>query len=279
VNMCTVKKPTFLLAVLLLVAALCLADTTHEGNWSNPFCYRNVFNQSDHIAEVERVTLQRVTPEFVTSRMHRGQPYIVSGVTKGWPANHKWSHDYFERLFSGHELFSSTFSTPTSPDFSDIISAHETYYGIFLNSRDSARLVSTDYSYPSFIPPEWRITGNEWLHWGFPPCGAKRHMDIMCTSRLSVQVMGEKLWRLYPVTMATSTRHWNWTSLLQPLQATLYPGDVIVWFPGWEHATSIQVGPSISLSLHFTSPQNSIYQNTFSEELSQRVSDECPWKH
>eukprot|EP00731_Ephydatia_muelleri_P021588 Em0014g179a len=212
VNMCTVKKPTFLLAVLLLVAALCLADTTHEGNWSNPFCYRNVFNQSDHIAEVERVTLQRVTPEFVTSRMHRGQPYIVSGVTKGWPANHKWSHDYFERLFSGHELFSSTFSTPTSPDFSDIISAHETYYGIFLNSRDSARLVSTDYSYPSFIPPEWRITGNEWLHWGFPPCGAKRHMDIMCTSRLSVQVMGEKLWRLYPVTMATSTRHWNWTS-------------------------------------------------------------------
>ena len=157
--MCTVKKPTFLLAVLLLVAALCLADTTHEGNWSNPFCYRNVFNQSDHIAEVERVTLQRVTPEFVTSRMHRGQPYIVSGVTKGWPANHKWSHDYFERLFSGHELFSSTFSTPTSPDFSDSISAHETYYGIFLNSRDSARLVSTDYSYPSFIPPEWRITG------------------------------------------------------------------------------------------------------------------------
>ena len=55
--------------------------------------------------------------------------------------------------------------------------------------------------------------GNEWLHWGFPPCGAKRHMDIMCTSRLSVQVMGEKLWRLYPVTMATSTRHWNWTSV------------------------------------------------------------------
>lgn len=237
---------TQLVALLhvLVVAALYPTDTTpHEGNWSNPFCYRNLFNRSDHIAEVERVTLQQVTPEFVTSRMHRGQPYIVSGVTKEWPANHKWSHDYFEQLFSGHELFSSTFSTPASPDFSDSISAHETYYGIFLNSYDSAQLVSTDYTYPSFIPPEWRITGtvlpsqgkglirsfqlrhefyvifyvafpgNEWLHWGFPPCGAKRHMDIMCTSRLSIQVTGEKLWRLYPVTTATSTRYLNWTSV------------------------------------------------------------------
>ena len=30
--------------------------------------------------------------------------------------------------------------------------------------------------------------GNEWVHWGYPPCGARRHMDLMCTSRISVQV-------------------------------------------------------------------------------------------
>lgn len=42
-------------------------------------------------------------------------------------------------------------------------------------------------------------TGNEWLHWGHPPCGAKRHMDLMCTSRISVQVTGKKMWRLYPL--------------------------------------------------------------------------------
>ena len=41
--------------------------------------------------------------------------------------------------------------------------------------------------------------GNEWLHWGYPPCGAQRHMDLMCTSRLSVQVKGTKKWRLYPL--------------------------------------------------------------------------------
>ena len=31
--------------------------------------------------------------------------------------------------------------------------------------------------------------GNEWIHWGYPPCGARRHMDLMCTSRISVQVI------------------------------------------------------------------------------------------
>ena len=44
------------------------------------------------------------------------------------------------------------------------------------------------------------LPGNEWLHWGHPPCGAKRHMDLMCTSRISVQVVGRKTWWLYPVT-------------------------------------------------------------------------------
>lgn len=205
-------KRSLSLAALLLAASLRFAATTDQGNWSNPFCYRNVFNRSDPIAEVERVTLEEATIEFVASRMHLGQPYVVSGVTTGWPANDKWCHDYFRRLFGGHQLFSSTFSTPMSPDFSARTPPQETYYGIFLNSRSSAGLVAGDYSYPSFIPPEWRVTGNEWLHWGFPPCGAKRHMDITCTSRLSVQVTGEKLWRLYPVTMATSTRYRNWTN-------------------------------------------------------------------
>ena len=42
-------------------------------------------------------------------------------------------------------------------------------------------------------------TGNEWIHWGHPPCGAKSHMDLMLTSRVSVQVKGSKHWRLYPL--------------------------------------------------------------------------------
>ena len=177
------------------------------------------------------------------------------------------------------------------------------------------------------------LPGNEWLHWGHPPCGAKRHMDLMCTSRISVQVVGRKTWWLYPVTEAvgnwtevcanfsclstrdcyisvppsphhlpmhhlpTTSQHLpplpttphhsppspppaslSPTQVLHPLQVTLQPGDALVWFPGWEHETRIVSGPSISLSLHFTSPSNSSYQNTFSDKLSERVSPHCKWR-
>ena len=66
--------------------------------------------------------------------------------------------------------------------------------------------------------------------------------------------------------------------VLHPLQVTLQPGDALVWFPGWEHETRILSGPSISLSLHFMSPSNSSYQNTFSDILSERVSAHCKWR-
>jgi len=68
------------------------------------------------------------------------------------------------------------------------------------------------------------------------------------------------------------------TQVLHPLEVTLQPGDALVWFPGWEHETRILTGPSISLSLHFISPGNSSYQNTFSELLSQKVSPHCKWR-
>ena len=66
--------------------------------------------------------------------------------------------------------------------------------------------------------------------------------------------------------------------VLHPLQVTLQPGDALVWFPGWEHETRILSGLSISLSLHFMSPSNSSYQNTFSDLLSERVSPHCKWR-
>ena len=68
------------------------------------------------------------------------------------------------------------------------------------------------------------------------------------------------------------------TQVLHKLDVTLQPGDALVWFPGWEHETRILIGPSISLSLHFTSPADSTYQNTFSEVLRERVSPNCKWK-
>lgn len=58
--------------------------------------------------------------------------------------------------------------------------------------------------------------GNEWVHWGNPPCGAKRHMDLMQTSRVSVQVHGSKHWRFYPLLTEEELQDMslsNWTKV------------------------------------------------------------------
>ena len=65
--------------------------------------------------------------------------------------------------------------------------------------------------------------------------------------------------------------------VLRPLEVTLSGGDALVWFPGWEHETVIIEGLSISISLHFDSPSDSVYQNTFHQELCDRVSHQCHW--
>ena len=65
--------------------------------------------------------------------------------------------------------------------------------------------------------------------------------------------------------------------VLRPIEVTLNSGDALVWFPGWEHETIIVEGISVSLSLHFNSPSDSVYQNAFHEELSERVSNHCDW--
>ena len=67
--------------------------------------------------------------------------------------------------------------------------------------------------------------------------------------------------------------------ILCPLKVTLGPGDALVWFPGWEHETGIETGPSISLSLHFLSDPASHYLHTFRDLLSSRVSNSCNWGH
>jgi hypothetical protein len=73
----------------------------------------------------------------------------------------------------------------------------------------------------------------------------------------------------------TGLTHWN--KVLRPLEVTLGPGDALVWFPGWEHETGIETGPSISLSLHFLPHSASLYLHTFRDMLSNRVSNTCNW--
>ena len=158
--------PVLHLAVLVTaVLGLWLASVIYEqrkgsqAHQSSEFCYVNPLERSGNF-RTKIIAVTRVTKDLVTKYANFGQPFVVSGTTEGWAANSKWNHSYFEEIFNGSELFSSTFATERNPHFSVSRSTTQNvYYGIFLNERTLADLVAGDYRYPEFIPAEWRVTG------------------------------------------------------------------------------------------------------------------------
>ena len=140
-----------------------LTALIYEEENNQEFCYVNEFTSSGDFRSVLSAAPHEATSEFITSAMHFGQPFVVSGVTRNWGANSKWNHSYFESIFKDHELFSSTFATDKSPHFSGSPSVHDVYFGIFLNDRKLAERVAEDYAYPDFIPMQWRATGSNIL--------------------------------------------------------------------------------------------------------------------
>ena len=149
-------------SVTQLIIAVALVSTT-EADETVEFCYKNIFTFSDEFEILDKTPVDAVTLDFVIEKMNIGLPFVVSHLTHDWRANEKWDHEYFEELFGNSELFSSTFSTLTTPKFSSNQSTEEIYFGVFLNDERLSKLLQPDYQYPTFIPEEWRNIGKEVL--------------------------------------------------------------------------------------------------------------------
>ncbi len=136
------------------------ANDFNAQNTSHPFCHVNNFTASEEVFQhLECINVEHVSESFLSHRVEYGIPFVVSGVTKNWRANTRWTSDYFKEVFSDLELFSSTFATNVSPVFDSFVNEREIYYGIFLNDRRAADTLALDYTYPSFIPPHMRVQG------------------------------------------------------------------------------------------------------------------------
>ena len=152
-------------AVALVTCCLALAARRLGGIQSNQpqneFCYVNHFAPSTLFRPVVNATPDNggsLSTLNIDKYVNSGQPFVVSGITAGWPARKKWTHAYFRELFRTHPLFSSTFSTPERPSL-EAESARDVYYGIFLNNASLATSLAEDYAFPPFIPAEWRVRG------------------------------------------------------------------------------------------------------------------------
>lgn len=150
------------LAVTFSLAVLPVSLHSTATDHGPLFCFVNDFSASRlfyHPVPNATSATGHVPAASVAGYIDSGLPFVVSGVTDCWPATSRWSHSYFQTMFSGHTLFSSTFSTTKLPTFTDGYPNKEVYYGIFLNDARLAALVAKDYDYPRFIPEELRVHG------------------------------------------------------------------------------------------------------------------------
>ena len=144
------KLYMWVVSTVALTTCVCFLLPTHAPlPWTgrnNEFCYVNEFIASENFRPVVNATPDsgRLSAINIDSYVHSGQPFLVSGVSRDWPATRKWNHSYFVDIFEEHTLFSSTFSTVKQPSLREG-GPEEVYYGIFLNDPALAALVATHY--------------------------------------------------------------------------------------------------------------------------------------
>ena len=72
--------------------------------------------------------------------------------------------------------------------------------------------------------------------------GREKHIDYSCNSTWSAQLNGRKIWRLFSPSHAQSVLRMETNFHIEgdegeAYETLLLPGEIIVWYPGWSHAT------------------------------------------
>eukprot|EP00051_Salpingoeca_urceolata_P002992 m.54293 g.54293 ORF g.54293 m.54293 type:complete len:342 (+) comp12452_c0_seq1:123-1148(+) len=112
------------------------------------------------------------------------------------------------------------------------------------------------------------------------------HIDFSCASVWSAQLHGKKRWTLRApddpegvMSQQLGTQLDPHQQPVPPFEATLVPGDLLVWFPGWTHHTTVLEGPSVALSAEFAVPPPlglvQRHRNLFDRHVQQLDSFDC----
>lgn len=116
--------------------------------------------------------------------------------------------------------------------------------------------------------------------------GREPHVDFSCNSVWSAQLRGRKLWRFLPPDSGAVRRHLNtFEGTMWPLRGSvgfeveLYPGDIVIWGPGWTHGTSSQSPQSVALSVEFSDPKPTKYLEKHSALLHAHSQEFDSWAH
>jgi len=157
-----------------------------------------------------------------------------------------------------------------------------------VRNATASQMLKEDYRPFPFLPPASDnavLQGPEFVFMAMQRAeGREPHVDFSCNNVWSAQLAGTKRWRFLDPTIGAVSRHLERHSSSRsahahtrapthphasakgpspppppgetPLgfEATLLPGDVVFWYPGWTHGTTAATASSVALSVEFKEP-------------------------
>ncbi|KPX55521.1 segment 12/17 [Pseudomonas amygdali pv. hibisci] len=209
------------------------------------------------------------------------RPVLIRGLTDGWPARRKWTHDFFARHF-GEVLVSVCRSNGRDPqqmrldDYLQYLDASLDRDPLYLSNwvfeRTCPQLLD-DYTNPSLferlesrlpehLRPQWR-----WMFIGPAGSGTHLHVDVLDTSAWNAVITGRKRWRFYapeqqPLLYQGKVDCFSPDLEAYPLFADAHaiecvqqPGDLVFTPSGWWHQV-INERAGISVTENFINRAN-----------------------
>lgn len=222
--------------------------------------------------------------EFLEEFARPGKPVIVTGLTADWPAQKRWTMDFFRQNY-GHlpvevkrEARGDGSSRKMSMgDYIDYLETTQDESPYYLASWDflvPAPELARDFTLPDYWSDDWMLDLSDelrprllWLFIGPARTGFRMHVDIGHTAAWNAQLVGSKRWTLFAPEQLPKLYHGRVNSFDPDLErfplfmqtagyeCTLHPGEAIFTPSLWWHQTQI-LEPSIAVSGNFANAHN-----------------------
>ena len=246
---------------------------------------RHETNASTSIPQVDRragITLREFRKEY----LYTGKPVVITGAIESWPARSRWTLEYFRTRYAdtkmtvcrlgGDRYQPSDTEVTTLSTFIERVrtNSFETYpyyvrddWQIFLTHKE----LLSDYEVPKYFF-DWFAFLPGFMRLMYPrifigPKGAitPLHLDIWGTHAWLAQLVGRKLWILFPPDQKEFLYDCNVQPQnpdlerfplfrkTRPLECTIGPGDLIFVPGGWAHEV-ISLDATISITHNYLGP-------------------------
>ncbi|KAL3858860.1 hypothetical protein ACJMK2_009109 [Sinanodonta woodiana] len=212
------------------------------------------------ITAVDRVS-NITSEEFENKYAYSGHPVIITDGTESWTAPEVFSFEFFKEIYTDDSPVME--NTEANCQFFPYKTNFKNLRDVFTMSEErahmkdgsdpwyigwsncdflAANILREHYKRPYFLPVTSESSRTDWIFMGSPGYGAHMHIDNVGHPSWQAQITGTKQWTLEPPPEC-------YFECPARIQATVYPGEIIVLDTNsWFHAT-LNVGNDISITI------------------------------